>query len=421
MAIPTTTWGAALKFAGTSDARQERQMIPFMNLLDADQYPVCNLLGGEYLIRTDGQTPKNKVVPPVIPSVALKTLTPEVPYFEVAPTEFRLTADTAAIDVGDTATLTLDSNAGLSVGDIIDKIDQNAQARVTSQTGTTQVGITVIYSAGGSVAWTASGSVKYIRKLSNAQPDAPTAGNGTNQEPVISSFNLQFGMVTLAEGILQEKLALYNSDQAGGSGISQEFMNEKKRKGNDVMRQREYQMCFGRATSTGTGASRILTHAGFRGLAGQAFNNPLPGGQITYDLIARTLAPALRQGGGGREVYMLCGNDTLASISAILNDKKRVTDNTTEYRSHILTFEVSGVLLRLVPSQLFNTPAMAGHAIAFQPKFLKRGYLRELDMEFRNDLSNGSEILKRAGYLWTDSLLTDNLNSITYCTGLLSA
>ena len=54
----------------------------------------------------------------MINSVPVYTLTPEIFDWEVAPTVMRLTADTAAVDAGDSVTITMDTNAGINVGDI---------------------------------------------------------------------------------------------------------------------------------------------------------------------------------------------------------------------------------------------------------------------------------------------------------------
>jgi Family of unknown function (DUF5309) len=409
---PTNTWANALKYAGTSDARQVRQILDFANLIDYDMFPFMVLLGG-----TEIGKEGNKTIKPMISSVDVTTLTPEIYDYEVAPTQFRLTTATSAIDVEGTATLTLDTNAGLNVGDIINHIGVDAQARITSLTGSTQCAIVVTYSSQGSVVWTADASVRYIEKLSNAQIDGYQVGQGNNREPTNRSNYLQFSVIPMSQGILQEKLRLYAN---GGEGMDAGFLQEKKFKLQDMQRGREAQFIAGRKATVSSAADRIYIADGLLGWAGTVYNNTAPGGELSWDAFCRQLMPQARAAGGGMEVYGICGNDVATVFTSYQQKQIQVTSSTEEYKSNVKKITCPGGTLNLLVSEFMNKEARRGQMITFQPKFMKRAVLRGLDLQWVNQLQLGNELAKRAAHLVCECLMVSNPNSVCIHTDILS-
>ena len=401
---PTNSWTNALKYAGTSDARQVRQILDYLNLIEYGQYPFCRLLGG----KSPGQE-NDDGIKPVIASQPVYTEKPEIYDYEVAPDQFRLTTATSAIDVDGTATLTMDSNAGLNVGDIINKIDQDAQARVTSLTGSTQCAILVTYSADGSVAWSADDTVKYIEKLGNAQADAYQVGVGNNREPTNRYNYLQFGVVPMSQGIIQKNLELYAQ---GGKGANSDWKREKKDKMIDFQRQREAGFIAGRRATSGSGSSRIYTANGLIGHAGTVFTNNGSQGELTWDSFNRALMPKARAAGGGRKVYGLCGNDVATVFTSYQQNQIRVTSPTTKYTSNVKEISCPGGDLVLLTSDFMDKGARRGQMITFQPRFLKRTYLRNLDVQWVPNLNLGNELADRATFLVCECLMASNPDAI---------
>lgn len=408
---PSNSWSIVQKYAGISDSRQVREVLDFLNLIEFGEFQFCRLFGG----KSPGQD-NNDNLAPVIPSQSVSALKPELYDYEVAPDVFRLTTDTAALDVDSTATLTLDSNAGLNVGDVINKIDIEAHGLITSLTGTTQCGITVIYSAQGSVIWSGDTSVKYIEKLSNAQADGPSVGVGTNREPTNRYNYLQFGIVPMSQGILQKNLELY---AMAGKGPNADWMREKKQKMIDFQRQREAGFIAGRRATYSSGADRVYTANGLLGHAGTVYNNTTSQGELTFDTFNRSLMPKARSAGGGRKIYGLCGNTVAATITNFADPKIRFTNPTKKYESNIVEVDVAGGTLVLLTSDFMDKDARRGQMITFQPKYLKRCFLRNMDVQWVPNLNVSNELADRATFLVCECLMASNPKSITVHTNIL--
>ena len=405
---PTNSWANAAKLAGRSDARQIRDVGDKLNLITGDRYSFLRLLGGSGMV--DG---KKITKQGLISSRAVKSLTPELYDWEAAPHQFRLTANaSAAMDAGDSANLTLDTTAGIEVGDIINKVDQQAQARVTAVTSNTVIAVTCIYSASGSITWTLDANIKYIEKLGSAQSDGHQVGTGTNREPTNRTNNLQFHVHAFSQGLLQRNLSLYSS---GGNDGKQ----ERKRLIMDMQRSREMTMLFGRLSDTGSGSTRVLTANGLEGLAGTVFNNAAAGGELVWSDFANLLMEAARSGGGSNEVMGICGTKVLNALSSYSQSQKRVTDSSKEYRANTTVLETPGGTLTLLGSEAMNSDARAGQMITFQPDLLERCYLQNVDMQVISGKSLGNELADREALVVCETLLASNPKAITLHTNIL--
>lgn len=407
---PTNSWSNASKYAGISDARQVRQILDFANLIDFDMFPFLRLLGGN-------EYKDNKVsekVGGMIQSVSCHALKPEIYDYEVAPTTFRLTTDTAATAVGSSVTLTMDSNAGINVGDQLNKVDQDLQGVVTSLTGTTQATITVTYGDGS--AWLSDASVKYIEKLANARIDGLEVEVGNGREPTNRYNYLQFGVIPQSRGILQKQLELYAMH---GKGVDADFLREKKMKLRDMQRGRESGFIAGRRSSTGTGASRYYTANGLVGWAGSVYNNTGTGGELPFDTFCRSLMPKARAGGGGMDVYGLAGLDVATVFTSYQQKQIRVTTPTTKYTANVKEIETPGGTLHLLVSEFMNGPARKGQMITFMPRNVRRAYLRNLDLQWVNQLQLGNELAERAAHLVCECLMVSNPASVCIHTNIL--
>lgn len=406
------TWANAKKAAGTSDARQVRQVLDMANLITYETYPLLALLGGtEYSM--NGEIVSKRSIAGKIASKSVRGLTPELYDYEIAPSNFRLTADTAGVAEGDSVALNLDKVSGIIVGSILNKVDQNVTLRVTAINSSTQVQAKVIknLSGGTPVILTSDANVAYFEKLGTANADAATVGNGSNQEPINRTNNLQFYIEPFTQGILQSKLDLYASG-------NNDFEKEKMRKMIEVQAQRERNMIAGRKATEGSGESRILYADGLLGLAESAY--PVAGdGTLTEDEFNRGLMPMIRQGGGSMEVYMLCGTDVVATLTGFSRSKIQTKSGDDKYSSVVRTLETTSGIVHLIPHAMFDQAARRGTAIAFQPNYLTRCYLEGLDMQVQTGLNLGNELVDRAAIMACECLLASNPKSITVISNIL--
>lgn len=408
------TWTTALKVAGTSDARQIRQVLDGQNPMFYDRFAFCALLGGQEY-STSGNDISKKSVVAKIGSKAVKTLTPEIYDFEAAPNAFRLASNSSALAVGDSATLTFEKTNGMIAGTILYSVNQGTTLRVTSVPSSTTAVVSVlkIDSGDANVTLAADANIAYFEKLGSANVDGVTIGNGSNQEPINRSNNLQFMIEPLAQGFLQKNLALY------GTGGAAEFQQEKMRKMFDMQRQREAQFVAGRKTSTGSGANRVFTADGLTGLAASVYNNTATDGALSYDDFARGLMPQLRQGGGSMEVFALCGNEVLATLSSYSQVQTRTKSAEDKYSANIQTLETPAGILHLIPHAMLDTDARRGQMIAFQPNFLTRAYLEGVDLQYMEGLNIGNELVDRSAIMVCEGLMASNPKAITIATNIL--
>lgn len=413
----TGTFENAIKLAGRTDSQQVRHVLESGNLVHADMFPFLTMYGGK-AVTAEGniQEVKGK-----IKSKSTYTLTPELYDDEVAPTEFRVTADVTGCNVGDTVTVNLDDTSGLQVDDVLNKVDQEyLQLRVATIASTTQITAEVILNSTGGTTMTLHASIKYLEKLGNSQTDGPTARNGTNRKQVNRTVNLQFMIAWAAQGPLQKNLNIYGRNGIMGPGV--DFKDEIAKKLVDLNRMREGQAVAGQGTSTGSGTTRRLYSKGLIGWAGSVYNNTSPDGTMTWEDIAKGLIPKARAGGNGMEVYGIAGNDVLSMFTHFQQKQNRVTSPSKEYAHNIQTFEVPGGVLKLIPSEFMNKEARRGQMITFNPNYLTRCYLQNMDLSFDGDLRVlGTDWVDRVAHYVVEGLMSSNPKHICIHTNLLRA
>ncbi len=400
----------ARKLAGRSDARQVRQVLEG-NLISYDMFPFLTLLGGK-AVMNDGKITDAKAR---IKSEKSWTLTPELYDFEVAPTEFRLTANVNTTQ-GSNSVLLLDDTSGIQANDMLNKVDQTTQFRVVSIDSQTQVTALCTYlSAGGTVAMTSDSSIKYFEKIGNANGDGPSAANGTNREPINRINNLQFMIQWMAQGPLQKNVQLF----AGGEKPNSDYEKEMARKNVDLNRMREGGMIAGQKATIGSGSTRALIAGGLEWWAGSVYNNNSQDGTLAWDDFSRGLVPACRQGGAGMDVYMLCGNDVMTTFTSYAQKQTRITEQKEAYRQKIIDLEVPSGTVHLIPSEFMNKQARRGQAIGFQPDLLTRMYLQNMDLQEDTDMKIlGTDWVDRAAMYVVEGLLCSDPKAVTLLTNI---
>lgn len=406
------TLANARKLAGASSARQVRQ-VEIGNTINYDLFPFLTLYGGKAVLN-DGKITDVKAR---IKSKSAYTMTPELYDFEVAATEFRLTADVAGVVVGSNSVLPMDDTSGFQVNDTINKVDQGIQFLVVSIDSQTQITATCIYnSAGGTVTATSHASIKYLEKIGNANPDGPSAANGTNREPINRINNLQFPIAWMAQGPIQKQLKLY----AGGETPNNDYKEEIQRKFVDLNRMREGMAIAGQKTTTGSGSSLRYYTGGLEYLAGSVYNNNSQDGTLSWDDFARGLLPGIRQGGAGMDIYAICGNDVITTFTSYQQKQTRITDTSGEsYRQKIYDLDVPGGVLHLIPSEFMQKQARKGQMICFQPDLLTRYFLQNMDLSLDEDMKIlGTDWVDRAAIYVVEGLLASNPKAITLVTNV---
>lgn len=416
MADFTATTGTgenARKLAGRSDARQVRQ-VEAGNTITYDLFPFLTLYGGKAVLN-DGKITDVKAR---IKSKSAFTMTPELYDWEVFPTEFRLTANVAGVAAGGTGiVLPIDDTTGLQVGDTLNKTDQGVQLFITSVDSQTQVTCTCQYSANGTVTLNSDASIKYLEKIGNVQPDGPSAANGTNREPINRINNLQYMINWMAQGKIQKNLRLY----AGGDAPNSDYKEEIQRKLVDLNRMREGTAIAGQKATTGSGSTKRYFTGGLEYWAGSVYNNNSPDGTLSWDDFSRGLMPAIRQGGAGMEVYALCGNDVMTTFTSYSQKQTRITTpNPEAYRQKIIELDVPGGTLNLIPSEFFQKQARKGQMICFQPDYLTRFFLQNMDLAVDEDLAIlGTDWVDRAAISVVEGLLASDPKTVTLVTNVL--
>lgn len=406
------TLANARKLAGASAARQVRQ-VDVGNTINYDLFPFLTLYGGKAVLN-DG---KMVNVKERIKSKSAWTMTPELYDYEVAATEFRLTADVAATQ-GSNSVLLMDDTSGIQVDDTLNLVGQGLQFKVVTVDSQTQVtALCYFNAAGGTVTATGHASIKYLEKIGNANPDGPPAANGTNREPINRINNLQFMMAWMAQGPLQKNLKLY----AGGESPNSDYKEEINRKFVDLNRMREGMAIAGQKATSGSGSTLRYYSGGLEYLAGSVYNNNTIDGTLGYDDFARGLMPGIRQGGAGMDVYALAGVDVINTFTGFQQKQTRITDTSKEvYRQKILDLDVPGGQLHLIPSEFMNKQARKGQMIAFQPDLLTRYFLQNMDLSLDEDMKVlGTDWVDRAAIYVVEGLLASNPKAVTLVTNVL--
>lgn len=411
---PAATWAAGRKVAGVSDARQVRD-VKFGNAITYAKFPYLAL----HADKVPGEDGKVRDQAPTIKNRSVNTLTPELYDDEVAPTTFRLTADSAALAVGDTATLVLDDASGLAEGMELNHPGIGAMARITSVSGTS-VAIKVVYTATGA-AWTAGeAGVKNLEKLQSASGDAPTVSTGTYREQINRINGLQFSWMAMSQGILQQHLSLHGNP--GGEGQNQDWKREQKLKMIDFQRMRENHMILSPAYYTeGTGDSRIIHSKGMLGWAGGVTPNPDETGAITFENFVNVHMASARESGGSSEVYALAGLPVITALTAIMRDKQRITTQSETYKALTTTFETPAGNLKLIRCDAMDTQTRIGQMITFMPEYLERCFLEGLDLKYMEGLELNNILGQRAALLICEALMASNPKSIKLHTGIRRA
>jgi hypothetical protein len=405
------TLANARKLAGASSARQVRQ-VEVGNTINYDLFPFLTLYGGKAVLN-DGKLVNVKER---IKSKSAWTMTPELYDWEVAATEFRLTADVAAT-AGSNSVLLMDDTSGLQVDDTLNLVNQGLQFKIASIDSQTQVtALCYFNSAGGTVTATGHASIKYLEKIGNANPDGPSAANGTNREPINRTNNLQFMMAWMAQGPLQRNLKLY----AGGETPDSDYKEEINRKFVDLNRMREGMAIAGQKATSGSGSTLRYYSGGLEYLAGSVYNNNTVDGTLQYDDFARGLMPGIRQGGAGMDVYALAGIDVINVFTSFQQKQTRITDTSKEvYRQKIMDLDVPGGQLHLIPSEFMNKQARQGQMIAFQSDLLSRYFLQNMDLSLDEDMKVlGTDWVDRAAIYVVEGLLASNPKAVTLVTNV---
>lgn len=411
---PASTFANARRVAGASDSRQIRDAKYGSNIT----YAKTRFLA-MFGTQVPGEDGRNKSVTPELETRTTTTLTPEIYDSEVAPTTVRNTAATAALNVGSTATLTLNTAAGLEPGVLLNNPAIGASARITAISGNT-ADIVVVSSAQGSVIWD-EGSTNNLEVLNMASGDAPTVGVGSYRDRIQRTNNLQFSIKALSQGILEKHLALYGN--RGGDAPNMEFMQEKKDALIDFQRRRENQMILSQsATSTGSGDSRILYAKGMIGWAGAVVPNPNEDGSMDYFTLMDTTMAAARETGGSFEIWGLCGQRVANVLQTLLLNKTiRVTTITDKFKVNYQKFELPGGILNLVLCDAMDTSVRVGQLLTFHAEDLYRYVLKGLDLQYQEGLELNNILGERAAYMVCEALMATNPGGIKLHTNIMKA
>lgn len=411
---PAATWGAARKVAGISDARQVRD-VKYGNRITYARNRFLALMGDEI----PGEDKRAKSDTPVISSRAVKTLTPELYDEEVAPQLFRLTADSAAGDVGSSITLVLDDASGLEVGDKLGNPLQAAEARITAISGTT-ITAKVVGSSNGSVAWAAVADYRNLEKMAGANADAPTIGVGTYREKINRINGLQFSTSAMSQGILQGLLSLYGEE--GGEGQNEDWKRETKNKMIDFARARENnQIASQFYYSEGSGDTRIIHAKGLIGWAGGVVPNANPDGSLPYEDFVNVHMAAAREKGGSYEVWALGGLGISTVLTSYQQKQIRITNINEKYKAGITQIETPAGILKLVLCDFFDSTLRQGQMLTFMPDYLERCYLKGLDYKMAEGLELNNILGVRAALMVCEAMMSSNPTHIKLHTNIRKA
>lgn len=411
---PTATWGAARKVAGISDARQVRD-VKYGNRITYARNRFLALMGDQ----VPGEDGRAKNDTATIKSRAVKTLTPELYDEEVAPQIFRLTADSAAGDVGGSITLELDDASGLEVGDKLMNPQQAAEARITGISGTT-ITAKVIGSSNGSIVWSAQADYKNLEKGAGASGDAPTIGVGTYREKINRINGLQFSLSAMSQGILQSSLSLHGEE--GGEGQNEDWKREVRNKMLDFARSREQNQIASQFYYTeGSGDSRIIHSKGLIGWAGGVVPNANPDGALPFEDFVNVHMAAAREKGGSFEVWALAGLPVSTVLTSYQRSQIRITNISEKYKCGITKIETPAGILNLVLCDFFDTVLRSGQMLTFMPEYLERCYLKGLDYKMAEGLELNNILGTRAALMVCEAMMSSNPTHIKLHTNIRKA
>jgi hypothetical protein len=401
------TWQATTKLAGQSSERSVRDVLPLGKLIIPGPYAFCNLIAKKGI----GEDGKIKKVMPSIPHKFTPSDAPELFDYEIQQDQFYLQANVSGCTVGSSVVWGLDAVRGLVAGEVLHKVDQGIQMRITSISGTDVTGTIVVNTSGESTA-TADTQVARIEKLSPANTDGPTVGDGGSREPTKRFNYLQFAISALSVGILRDKIKHYAEGESEGSY----FREEKERMLKEIFRMKEATYVAGQRYEEGSGSTRRLYTGGMEWWAGNTAYNNAPDGNCSEDAFMDFLEDAF-EAGGGSKLHFLCDAAFKRMITKFQTVKKRVTDNSDKYVTNVNEWETPVGDIVLHPSQFMNKPARRGTAISFFPDNLVDMSLRGLGLTWMGDLNIPNVLVTKGAYLETFGLLHYNPASTTLWAG----
>lgn len=408
---PNASWNAALKYAGLADGRQVRQFAEG-NLITKSKYPLLALFGGKGY-DSDG---KPKQFKGLIKSKGFQTLTPEIYDAEIAPRVFKQTADTASTAQGASVAIPFNTTAGIIPNQVIYKVDQRVSARVTSVDSATQVTATLIKTPGGADVVLASSNIATWEKHGTANIGGPTVGDGANRELINRSNNLQFSLSPMAQDFQNKLLLHYTKD---GSQKTDSFKDELEANMREMQMGREGDLIGGIKATEGTGANRRYYADGLENLSGTVFENQDPNGALSWDDLTQIALPLALRAGTGNVLYGLCGWRVHTAFSSYVQRQMRITDARDSYSVNCSELEINGKILRLIPSDYFDSDAREGQMITFVPDYVTRCYLEGLDLSFLPKLDVGNVLVERSAWAVCEGLILSNPEAVTVWTNVL--
>lgn len=402
----TGSWQAATKLAGQSSGREVRDVLALGPIIVPGPYPFCNMMAKKGI----GQDGKLIKVMPAIKTGTTSSDKPELYDYEVQQDQFYLITGAAGhATLGASVAWTLDAVKGLVPNDVLHKVDQGIQIRLTAiDSATLIVTGAVIVNTSGDDTTNADANVARIEKLAPANTDGPTVGDGANREPTNRQNYLQFMISSLAVGILRDKIKHYAEGESEGSY----FAEEKERMLIDLYRMMEATLIAGQRYEEGSGSTRRYYMGGLEWWAGNtAFNNAADG-LCSEDAFLSFLEDAM-EAGGGDTLHFLCDAAFKRMVTKFATSKKRITDNSNKYVTNIDEWETPVGNIVLVGSQFMNKPARRGSAISFFPNNVEVKSLRGLDLTWMGDLNIPNVLVTKGAYMKTMGLMHRNPASTT--------
>lgn len=402
----TGSWQAATKLAGQSSGREVRDVLSLGPLIVPGPYPFCNLMG----TKGKGDDGKMRKAMPAIKTRTTSSDKPELYDYEVQQDQFYLTTgDTGHATLGTSVDWVLDSVRGIVANDVLHKVDQGIQIRVTTvDSGTLTVTGVVIVNTSGEDTATTDAEVPRIEKLAPANTDGATVGDGANREPTQRQNYLQFLIASLSVGILRDKIKHYAEGESEGAY----FREEKERMLTDLYRMMEGVLIAGQRYEEGSGSTRRYYMGGMEWWAGNTAYNNASDGLCSEDAFLDFLEDAMAAGGGDT-LYFLCDAAFKRMVTGFQRSKKRVTDNSNKYVTNVDEWETPVGNVVLIGSQFMNKPARRGSAISFFPKNLEAQVLRGLDLTWMGDLNVPNVLVTKGAYMKCFSLMHRNPASTT--------
>jgi hypothetical protein len=409
---PNASWNSALKYAGLADGRQVRQFQAGNHITRA-KCKLLALLGGKSYT-SDGKPTTYKGL---IKSKAFQTLTPEIYDTEAAPRVFKQTADTASTAQGASVALLVNTTAGIIVHQVIYKVDQRVQARVTAVDSATQITVTLIKTPGAAAIVLTAGDIAQWEKHGTANIGGPTVGDGANREMILRSNNLQFSLSPMAQDFQNKFLRHYT---VNGTEKTDSFKDELEMNMREMQLGREGDLIGGIKATEGSGSTRRYYADGMENLAGTVFENQDANGALSWDDLTQIAMPTAMRAGTGDTIYALCGWRAMNVFSSYVERKMRITDMTTEsFAVNVNEIEINGKRLRLIGSDYMDSEAREGQMISFVPDLLTRGYLEGLDLSFLPKLDVGNVLVERSAWAVCEGLIVSNPEAITVWSNIL--